>query len=227
MTIKECINCKIKSKAAGTLNEEELEFLGQNCTEILLQKGETILREGRIASHIAYIKSGLAKLHMKGPAGRDQILKIVTPCSYLGIETVMLQKIHSYSASVLMDAKVCYVDIRSFRDLISRNPGFASEIILYLCQDELSYFGRFVNLSQKQVIGRLADALLFFSTDVYHKPVFEIPLSRSDLSALIGATRETVTRGLKGLSDDGIIRIKGRKVEIVEVQRLESVARRG
>jgi CRP/FNR family transcriptional regulator len=224
---QDCGNCAIKSKAVATLNEEEIDFLNKNCAEVTLKKNENIIKEGSLSSHIAYIKSGLAKIHMTGPSGKDQILKIVAPGSYIGIQTILSEKIHKYSASALGESKVCYIDNQSFKVLLSRNPEFAYEVIIYLCQDELSYYERFVNLSQKQVNGRLADALLYFSKEIYKSNDFDFILTRSDLAALIGVTRESATRSLKELSDIGVIKSDGKNIKIVDVKRLETISARG
>lgn len=227
MKRQECKNCTIKSRAVGTLSADELDFLNSNCAEVTLKKGESIIHEGKLSSHIAYIKSGLAKIHMTGPNGKDQILKIVAPGSYIGIQTILSQKIHRYSASALMDSRVCYIDNHSFRELLKRNSEFSFEIIIYLCQDELSYFERFVNLSQKQVNGRLADAILFFADEIYRKKKFDFILTRNDLAAWIGVTRESVTRAIKELSDIGVIRTNAKAMEILNYERLVNISRKG
>jgi CRP/FNR family transcriptional regulator len=224
---EECKNCAIKSRAVGTLDDNELDFLNKNCAEVILKKNESIIYEGKLSSHIAYIKSGLAKVHMTGPSGRDQILKIVPPGSYIGIQTILSQRIHKYSASALMDSKVCYIDNYSFRELLKRNHEFAFEIIIYLCQDELSYFERFVNLSQKQVNGRLADAILFFANEIYKEHKFNFILTRNDLAAWIGVTRESATRALKELSDIGVIKSDAKTIEILNYDRLLRISENG
>lgn len=227
MKREECKNCAIKSRAVETLNDSELDFLNSNCAEVLLKNGESIIYEGKLSSHIAYIKSGLAKIHMTGPSGRDQILKIVPPGSYIGLQTILSQKIHRYSASALMESRICYIDNHSFKELLTRNPKFSYEIIIYLCQDELSYFERFVNLSQKQVSGRLADAILFFADEIYKSHEFDFILTRSDLAAWIGVTRESATRALKELSDIGVIKSNGKSIDILNYDRLLKISQKG
>jgi len=226
--MQECEFCAIKSKAVGTLNPEELDILKQNCAEVLLQPGENIIKEGLLSSHVAYLKNGLAKISKKGAKGIDQILKLVRPGSYLGLQTVLSNKIHQYSASAVEESVICYIDILSFKELIMRNAQFANELILYMCHDELSYFNRFVNVQQKQVIGRLADNILYFSNEINEgAEEFVIPLSRSDLAALVGATRESVTRAIKELSDIGTIRVNGKQFTILNDKLLEKISHKG
>ncbi len=223
-----CSICAIRSKAVEALNPNEVEFLQGNCAEVNMSAGESIIKEGSLSSHIAYLKSGLAKIHKKGVKGTDQILKILQPGCYIGMQTVLSNKIHQYSASTIEDSMVCYIDITSFKELITKNAQFADELILYLCRDELSYFERFVNVHQKQVDGRLADTILFFSDQVNKGArKFQIPLSRNDLAALICATRESVTRSIKDLSDIGTISAKGKTIEILNYDLLQKISEKG
>lgn len=226
--MQNCEFCAIRSKAVETLNSEELNIHRQNCTEVTLQPGESIIKEGLLSSHVAYLKSGLAKICKKGVKGVDQILKIVRPGSYLGMQTVLSNKIHQYSSSAIEESVVCYIGIWTFKELIARNSKFANELILYLCRDELGYFNRFVNVHQKQIDGRLADTILFFSDEINEsEKSFRIPLSRNDLAALVCATRESVTRAIKDLSDIGTIKVKGKDFEILDLELLKKISEKG
>lgn len=224
---KSCEFCAIRSRAVETLTNEEFLIHQENCAELELKAGESIFKEGQLSSHIAYLKSGLAKIHKKGVKGTDQILKIVLPARYIGLQTILQNKVHQYSASVIEDSIVCYIDIFSFKGLIARNANFANELILYLCQDELSYFERFVNVHQKQIDGRLADTILFFADKVRKNDAFSIPLSRADLAALVCATRESVTRTLKDLIDLGTVQVQGRHFKILDKKLLTAISKNG
>lgn len=225
--MKHCEICVIRSRAVQTLNKEEFLIHQENCAELELNAGENLFKEGQLSSHIAYLKTGLAKIHKRGVKGTDQILKIVTPGRYIGLQTILSNKVHQYSASVIEKSTVCYIDITSFKGLITKNANFANELILYLCQDELSYFERFVNVHQKQIDGRLADTILFFAGEVRNSDQFTIPLSRADLAALVCATRESVTRALKDLIDIGTIKVQGKKFEILNKTLLTTISKNG
>ena len=105
--MEDCNICKIRSEAVNALKPGEVNFLQNNCAEVDLSAGDIIIKEGTLSSHIAYLKQGLAKLHKRGVKGSDQILKILQPGSYIGMQTVLSSKIHEYSASTIEDSKVC------------------------------------------------------------------------------------------------------------------------
>ncbi|NQU32736.1 MAG: Crp/Fnr family transcriptional regulator [Bacteroidetes bacterium] len=225
--MEDCEYCKIRSKAVEVLKTEEVVILQENCAEVELDADEIIIKEGSLSSHIGYLKEGLAKIHKRGVKGTDQILKILQPGSYIGMQTVLSSKIHQYSASTIEKSKICYIDITSFKQLITKNADFANELILYLCRDELTYFTRFVNVHQKQIDGRLADTILFFSDEVNKSRKFKIPLKRSDLAALVCSTRESVTRAIRDLSDIGTIKVKGKTFEILNYELLKKISEKG
>lgn len=62
-----CKDCLIKSAAAKYLNTEEFEILENNSVEVSFKKGEIIFKQDALSLNVAYLKTGLAKVHMHGP----------------------------------------------------------------------------------------------------------------------------------------------------------------
>jgi len=222
-----CKDCVIKSKAVEALDPEQLNLLQENCAEITFQPGEKIIKQGLLSSHIAYLKSGLAKICKNGVKDIDQILKIVQPGSYVGLQTILFEKTHQFSAVALEECVVCFIDNQSFKELINRNTKFAYELIVYLCKDELAYFNRFVNIHQKQINGRLAEAILYFADEIKKSHDFVIPLSRNDIAAMICSTRESVTRAIKDLTEINTIEVKGKHFTILNYGLLKTISEKG
>ncbi len=226
--MQNCKTCIIRSKAANTLNPHELNILMESCAETNFNPRESIIKEGTLSSHIAYLKSGLAMVSKKGVKGIDQILKIVKPGNYIGLQTVLFEKINQFSVTALDKCVVCFIDNNSFKELIHRNTDFTNELLSFLCKEELTYFDRFVNMHQKQINGRMADIILFFSEEIYSSKLkFTIPLNRSDMAALICTTRESITRSIKEISEGGIIRVSGKEFEILDLTRLKGISQNG
>jgi hypothetical protein len=67
----DCQLCSLKSTAAQRLNEKEICLLGDNCATVHFQEGDLIIRQNAFSTNVAYIKTGLAKIHVK-----EKILKI-------------------------------------------------------------------------------------------------------------------------------------------------------
>jgi len=221
-----CKYCQSKSLATNKLVESEIEELEHSCVSVDFSKGEIIFKQDALSSNVIYIRTGLVKVHIKGP-DRDQILKIAKGPTYLGIPTTLGDKVNNYSATSLTPVSVCFIDIRTFRHFIENNNEFAYEIILDLCKEELSHYHRCVNQLQKHSAGRVADALLFFADEIYSSNTFNLPLSRSEMGDLTGNSRESVSRILAEFDQQQIIQLKSRSITIVNRNLLEEIGRRG
>jgi CRP-like cAMP-binding protein len=226
MTKIECRFCNFKSPAAQLLSKDELELLEHNCAQITFKKGDVIFREGTLATNIAYLKSGLVKIHMIGPTG-DKILRLMKAPSYLGLPTTFGDKVNHYSATALIEAQICFISLDTFREFIFKNGNFAYEIILDLCRNELGDYQRYANMSQKQLPGRLAEILLCMSHELFKTNHFELPLSNNELSDFISTSRESVSRQLSEFSKEGIISINKKELTILREDILEKISLKG
>ncbi len=222
----ECKTCKIKSSAALKLREEEIEKLSVNCALVKFKKGDQLIKQGSFSSNVAYMRSGLAKIHVEGPY-HEQIVRIVKAPGYLGLPTTFGDKINQYSVTVIEDSEVCFIDIDTFRYLLKENHDFSYEIMMELCRNELDVFCRCANRTQKQVRGRVADFLLEFSEKIYNSSTFTLPLTQEDLGDLIDSSRESISRVLAEFDKDGLIKIRGKSIEICNKKSLLLISANG
>jgi len=226
MDNQQCRFCEYKSSAAKLLSTSELETLEHNCAQINFKKGDIVFREGTLATNIAYLKSGLVKIHMKGPTS-DKILRLMRAPAYLGLPTTFGDKVNNYSATALIESQICFISLDTFREFIFKNGGFAYEIILDLCRNELTDYQRYTNMSQKQLPGRLAEILLCMSHEVFKSKKFELPLNNNELSDFISTSRESVSRILSEFSKEGIISMNKKELSILKEDMLEKISLKG
>jgi CRP/FNR family transcriptional regulator len=221
-----CKDCPLKSFAAHNLSEPELDVLDKNSALVHFKKGEIIFKEDALSLNVAYLRSGIVKIHKKGPTG-EKILRIMKAPTYLGIPTSMGDKINQFSATALGDTSVCFIDSMTFRNFIFENGRFAYEIIVELCKNELNDYQRFTSQSQKQVPGIVAETLLCMSEKIFESPTFEFPLTRGEMGDLAGTSRESVSRVLTELSSEKIIEFNTREISILDLERLRQISEKG
>ena len=222
----ECKTCSIKSKAASKLLDEEIEKLSFNCALVKFHKGDQLIKQGSFSSNVAYLRSGLAKIHIEGPY-HEQIVRIVKAPSYLGLPTTFGDKINQYSVTVIEESELCFINIDAFRELLKSNSDFSYEIMLELCRNELEVFCRCANRTQKQIRGKIADVLLEFSEKIYKASIFTLPITQEDLGDLVDSSRESISRVLAEFDKDGIIKIVGKKIEILNKKSLLLISANG
>jgi CRP/FNR family transcriptional regulator len=221
-----CKNCTIKSKAAEILSIEELEELDRSCNLVSFKKGEILIKEGTQASSVVYIRNGLVKIHSKGPR-KEMILRLVKAPAYLGLASIFSNKINQFSVTAIDNTNACFVSFNAVQKFIYTNGNFALEIIAELCRNEINDYNRWINHSQKNMNGRMADTLLCMSNNLFEHQEFILPLSQSEIGDLTGISRESVCRILNELSHDGIISQKGKKITILNMDILEKISKNG
>lgn len=221
-----CKFCPSKSNAAQTLNDEEIHILGESCAVVSFRSGDIIVKQNALSTNIAYIRTGLVKIHIHGPI-RERIMKIVKAPAYICLPSNFGDKINHFSASALEPTSVCFIDLNVFKKFIYENGDFAYQIILDMSKGELQNFKNCLNNAQKQNIGRIADAILFFSSEIYNSHTFNLPVTRQELADLTGITRESASRILTDFHEEKIIEIKGRKITIQNETLLRQISEKG
>ncbi|MFC2126600.1 Crp/Fnr family transcriptional regulator, partial [Bacteroidota bacterium] len=84
-----------------------------------------------------------------------------------------------------------------------------------------------VMIASKQMRGRIAYILMYFSKEIYMNTKFNLPLSRKEIAQIIDLSTENVIRMLSEFRKDGIIRIDGNDIEILDFPMLERLTRFG
>ena len=221
-----CNSCAFKSKAAGTLGEAEVAHLSCNNAMVKFRKGDSIITQGAFSTNVVYLRSGLVKMHITGPY-HEQIVRIVKAPCHLGLPTTIGDKINQYSVTAIKDVEVCFIDINAFRHLLKDTEYFSYEIILELCRNELESIRRCANRTQKQTRGNIADVLLEFADVIFQSDSFTLPVSQSEIGNLVDTSRESVSRILTEFHKDGILSMKGKKIDILNKKSLQLIGQNG
>ncbi|NOQ27373.1 MAG: helix-turn-helix domain-containing protein [Bacteroidales bacterium] len=222
--LNSCAVSNAKSLSFDLLTSEEAELIDENSIEVKYKKGETICKFGTIAPHIIHLKKGLAKIYLEG-LNNSLILKIIPPGKLIGLTSILDgNNVFPYSAQVYEDSVATLIDIKVFRTIITQNAKFAASVIDILCENSLQTFGRFFCLTHKQLYGRMADILLCLAERIFNLTEFDLNLSRKELAELTGMSTESVIRMLKKFKDDGIIEMKGKKLKIVDYEKLKKIS---
>lgn len=226
-TTNHCKTCVYKNLLFGNLNTEELDYINQSKREIEFKKGEVICEEGTEITSFLYLKHGLVKLYKQNPFHKDQIISIAKPRDFISLLSIFSQSTYKYSISALEDTVVCSVDIHALKEVISKNGIFAVEILTKMSKMYDDIIETRFEINRKHLRGRIAYILIYFSNHIYQADEFEIPISRREIAELIEMTTENVIRILSEFRKDNIIKIDGKRIYLVEPERLESICKLG
>jgi len=210
----------------NNISAELLNNIAANQVQLNYNKGEILCKQGGFATHILFLSSGLIKVY-KEHHDKILILKIVKPGDFIGLSSLFNKETFDYSAASIDSSKVFSININSLKLLIKESPEFAERIIRRLNTNTSQYFERIISLTQKQLHGRIADAIIHLSRDIYQSEKFNMLLTRRDLAEFCGMSTESAIRILKEFHNDKIVNLEGKNLEIKSFKLLERLSEVG
>ena len=224
---RDCKNCQRKNNIFALLTDDELQLVSEHRYELTFNRGEMIFKQGSPLTHVACITEGLAKIYIEGLNKRNLILSFAKPVQMIGGPGMFVDYRHHYSVSAIEETTACLVDTKVIEQLIESNPVFAADLLKRTNQISISNFKKFINLTQKQMHGRIADAFIFLLDDIYGRNPFILTLTRQDLADLTAMSKENVIRVIKTFKDQGILRVDGNIVEVINKKELVRIGETG
>lgn len=222
-----CENCEFRDVVFSFLDDKSIEDLCNHKEEQSFRKGEIINHKGEKITNFKYLKSGLVKLYRRTSSGEEQVITITRPFEFVSNMSIFSEERYQYSVSALEDSVVCAVDLDFIKNLFLTNGAFAMGLLTKISLINDKIIRQTLDIRQKNLIGRVAYVLLYFTNEIYNSRVFDLPVSRKEIADYIGMSTANVIRTLSDFKKEGIIRIFGKTIEIVDLPRLEIISRRG
>lgn len=194
------------------------------------KKNDFIYKEGDVPSAFMFLIDGKIKIFKEGVGGREQIIRMTKPLGYVGYRALIAEEIHNASAVTLEDSNVLIVNPEHFFGKLLRNPDFAFRLIQKLARELGFSNSRTVTLTQKHIRGRLAESLLLLKEKYgfEHDGIsLKAYLSREDIANLSNMTTSNAIRTLSTFSSEKVIAIDGRKIKILDLNKLERISKLG
>ncbi|MBE6275204.1 MAG: Crp/Fnr family transcriptional regulator [Bacteroides sp.] len=212
------------------LTEEQRELLVKNYTIQRFRKNETIYCEGETPMHLMCLLSGKVKIYKEGVGGRSQIIRVMKNQEYFAYRAFFAEENFVTAAAAFEPCTICLIPMPLIMQLLKENNELAVFFIRQLSKDLGVSDERTVNLTQKHIRGRLAESLLFLK-DTYgveeDQSTLSIYLSREDLANLSNMTTSNAIRTLSNFANEKLITIDGRKIKIIEEDKLKKISKIG
>ena len=193
---------------------------------VLTDKEREILRSNSTIQH--FKRNEL--IYKDGVGGRSQIIRMIKPVQYFGYRASFAQEDYLTNASAFEASTVCMIPMTVVTGLLMSNPNLAMFFIRQLSIDLGISDERTVNLTQKHIRGRLAESLLFLK-DSYgleeDGATLSIYLAREDLANLSNMTTSNAIRTLSTFVAERIIALDGRKIKLIDEDRLKKISKMG
>jgi CRP-like cAMP-binding protein/CheY-like chemotaxis protein len=213
---------QIATEARGLKELEEL--IADKRRINRLKKKQVLYSEGNIANSLFFVVSGKVKTYKTNTDGREYIVGLHKGGDFVGYMNLLEDSVYSDSAMTMEDAEICVIPKQEFFALLYSNRAIAEKFIKMLSANVIEGEERLIKLAYNSVRKRVAESLLMLRKN-YHKgdasERFSMPVSREDLAAITGASKETVIRTLSDFKDEGLIDISGSTITLKEEQKLK------
>ena len=225
--IDSCEKCSRRWKNFQHLTKSELQLINENRYEATFKPGEIMLKQGSPTSNALFLANGMAKTYIEGINGKNFIMGIALPGRLIMGPGAYVNSRHTYSVAAITFVQACFISFDIFKQLVRTNGAFAESLLEDISEKSLGSLNQLVNLTQKKMSGRLADALLYFSGEVFNSDKYEMILSRQELGEMTNMAKECVVRILKELEDSGVIYSDSSKIEIRDKEKLIQISEKG
>jgi CRP/FNR family transcriptional regulator, polysaccharide utilization system transcription regulator len=209
------------------LKDSERNLLNINSNLVEYSRRDTIIKQTSRASHIIYVNSGLVKISKEMRKGKNLMLTIEGPNNFIGINSVFGSDTFNYSITAIEPTVVSFIDTKVFKEIILNNGALGLELIVQISRSNISMIEKLSSLLYKQLPGRVADIIIYFSENIYKNDTFTFPLTRQELAELAGTTKESIIRTLSEFKHDKIIEIDRNTVTVLSPKIIHTLSRLG
>lgn len=218
------------SSLTELLTESQMEELRENLSIQQFKKNEILYRDGEVPQMFHCLISGKIKVYKDGIGGKTQIIRVLKPTEYFGYRAYFANQNYVTCAAAFEASTVCLIPMNIIKKWMLENNAFCMFFVKLLSVELGNSDQRTVNLTQKHIRGRLAEALIFLR-DNYgleeDNATLSIYLSREDLANMSNMTTSNAIRTLSAFASERIIAIDGKKIKIIDSESLEKINKNG
>lgn len=194
------------------------------------KKNEIVHSENEKPTHLFCLLKGKVKVFKEGVGGRNQIVRMIKPVEYFGFRAFFANELYVNAAAAVESSVLCLIPLNIIDELVKENIKLACFFIRNLSTSLGIADRRTVNLTQKHIRGRLAESLLFLRESYgleEDNSTLSIYLSREDLANLSNMTTSNAIRTLSQFASEKLIAIDGRKIKIIDEEKLKKISKIG
>ncbi len=212
------------------LTAEQKALMQKNISVRSYKKHEVIYSERELPERLLCVLEGKVKIYREGIGGRTQIMRMITSVGYFGYRAYFAGERYVTNAKAFEPSIICSFPMQVVEKVVRENNRVAFFFIHRLAYDLGESDARTVNLTQKHIRGRLAENLLFLKENYGLEAdgaTISVYLSRQDLASLSNMTTANAIRTLSSFASERIIAIDGRKIKIIDEERLRRISKIG
>lgn len=190
-------------------------------------RNASIFNYGQYPRGVYCIHHGHVKLTRPGSDGREQILRFAGAGDMVGYASMVSGVPYSMNCTAVEDSSVCFIPSETLFRIVRENPHLALRVMQDLSHEVEDAERRIVEIAQKSVRERVAEALLVLKETFglsEDGETLNSPLTREEIAAIVGTAPESVIRTLSEFKSDKLIETEGRTIRLKNVRGLIKTA---
>jgi CRP/FNR family cyclic AMP-dependent transcriptional regulator len=187
------------------LSELQLDLLSTGSSRRTYAKGRTLVAEGEPSQSLFVLLSGRAKVQRSDSEGKEVIIAVIGPGEFIGEMSLIDDEPRSASVITLESCEFLSIRKESFRQILMQSTEVCMGVMKGLVKRLRLADRKIETLALLDVYGRVARVLLDSSELVNGDRIVRSRLPRQQIAKMIGASREMVSRVMKGLETEGFI----------------------
>lgn len=214
----------------SVLSPDEKRLVMENFTLHHFRKNQVIYAEGDQPEMLWCLIKGKVKKSKEGIGGRSQILRLIRPVQYFGYRAYFAGEPYVSTATAFEQSTVGTLPLAIVEQLIRQNNSVAWFFIHELSHNLGNSDTKIVNLTQKHIRGRLAEALVLLIENYGYEDdssTLRIYMSREDLANLSNMTTSNAIRTLTTFVNEKLIVVDGRRIRILNEAQLHRISKYG
>jgi CRP-like cAMP-binding protein len=209
------------------ISTKDFEKIEKMSVKLNFRKGETILKQGGVPTHIVFLEKGIVKFNYENEVNKNLIITIVSAPKILGGANLFYKDNNLFSFIAVEDCEVILIDTKVLENILMENSKFAMMMFQVASEMFKKSVINFISLAHKQKEGRIADIVLYLAAEVYHEHSFLLSLTRKEIAEFAGCSTENVIMTLSKWQNEKIISIDGKKVGIIDLEKLKLISKIG
>lgn len=212
------------------LNSTEKRLVIDNFNVQTFKKNQFIYAEGDEPEYLWCLLKGKVKKFKEGVGGRVQILRLIRPVQYFGYRAYFANEPYVSSAAAFEPSTLGALPLALVREMIDNNRELAWFFIHELSRNLGGSDTKIVNLTQKHIRGRLAEALMVLRENYGYEDdesTLRIYMAREDLANLSNMTTANAIRTLSTFVNEKLIAVDGRRIKIINEPQLRKISKFG
>lgn len=221
-----CSSCVLRNVCmASSLDDSDVVRLGNVVRNWrMIKQGQALYRAGDPFQSIYALRSGSLKTVLSHASGREYVSGFFLPGETVGLDGIATE-FHTCDAIALEDSAVCVIPFHLLETLCREVKSLQQLVHRMLSAEIVRETGQMMLLSNLSAEQRVAAFLLNISDRLrrrgYSATCFALRMTREDIGSLLGMTLETASRTLSRFQQEGLIRVQGKQIELLDLDALD------